>query len=271
MFKQEEEQGAKQNGCNKMSILSIKHLCAGTIDKPLFTLEKQEFDKATFWGIVGANGAGKSTFLKSISGDQPYKGEINFHGAELRDWDSIKRARHIGVLPQSSSLAFSFKAKEVVSLGLTPLSISHHEGKILVRACMHRCDCEHLADAEYPLLSGGEKQRVNLARVLVQISHAESTPLLLLDEALSAQDLGHQHQLLKLIKNLCIEQEMLILAVLHDLNHALKYCDSTMIIHKGQTHGSGLPKKVLDEQALKTCWNYEAEFLANSQGGTVVI
>ncbi|WP_068451744.1 MULTISPECIES: ATP-binding cassette domain-containing protein [unclassified Oleiphilus] len=254
-----------------MSMLSIERLSVGTIDKPLFTLEKQGFDKASFWGIVGANGAGKSSFLKAISGDHAYKGEIRFHDIELQEWDSVERARHIGVLPQSSSLTFSFKAQEVVSLGLTPLSLNHHESKKLVRACMQRCDCEHLADAEYPLLSGGEQQRVNLARVLVQISHAERTPLLLLDEALSAQDLGHQHQLLQLIKSLCIEQEMLILAVLHDLNHALKYCDNTMIIHHGQIHSTGFPTQVIDEKALKTCWNYEAEFLSNRQGRAVVV
>jgi len=223
-----------------------------------------------FWGFVGANGAGKSTFLKAISGDHNYTGQIIFHGTELSQWPALERARHVGVLPQSSSLSFAFKAKEVVELGLTPLSLSHKEAQDRVHDTMTLCDCAHLADKFYPQLSGGEQQRVNLARVLVQISQAEKTPVLLLDEALSAQDLGHQHQLLHLVKKLCTEKNILVIGVLHDLNHVLKYCDKALLIHQGQTLQTGPVKEVLCAENIEQCWKYRPEFVITEHGHALI-
>lgn len=253
-----------------MIVLKAEHLIVQNSKKTLFELDQQSFRAGEFWGIIGANGAGKSSFLKSVAGDYRYSGNILMHGQELQVWPSHLRAQHIGVLPQHSQLSFAFTAKEVVELGLTPLSLHHDQARQLVREMMDLCDCLHLRDDEYPLLSGGEKQRVNLARVLVQISQARETPILLLDEALSAQDLGHQHHLLQLLKSLCRDKRALILGVLHDLNHALQYCDKAMLIHQGVVFETGAPDKVLRPETLKQCWGYEAEFLTNERGTKLI-
>ncbi|WP_068479948.1 MULTISPECIES: heme ABC transporter ATP-binding protein [unclassified Oleiphilus] len=256
---------------NPTIILSVNNLQVKAGNKTLLRTTHEEFSEGEFWAIVGANGAGKSTFLKAISGDNNYTGDILLHGKELRQWDSMERARHVGVLPQSSILSFAFKAKEVVELGLTPLSLSREQAEQVVNECMRRCDCLHLADEYYPQLSGGEQQRVNLARVLVQISQAKQTPILLLDEALSAQDLGHQHQLLEFVTQLCNKQNILIVGVLHDLNHVLKYCDKALLIDQGKAVQKGNVEKVLNAENIERCWRYRAEFITSSEGHKLII
>ncbi|MCH2159920.1 MAG: heme ABC transporter ATP-binding protein [Oleiphilaceae bacterium] len=256
---------------NQKPILEVKNLQVKAGSKLLLETTKEQFNEGEFWAVVGANGAGKSTFLKAISGDNSYKGEILLHGKELKQWNAMDRARHVGVLPQSSTLSFAFKAKEVVELGLTPLSLSREQAEKEVEECMRRCDCLHLADSFYPLLSGGEQQRVNLARVLVQISQAKQTPVLLLDEALSAQDLGHQHQLLEFVTQLCKQHNILIVGVLHDLNHVLKYCDKALLIDQGKAVQKGNVADVLNAENIERCWKYKAEFASSSEGYKLII
>lgn len=253
-----------------MIVLKAEQLLVQHSKKTLFQLDQQGFRAGEFWGIIGANGAGKSSFLKAIAGDYPYSGSIVMHHQELQAWPNHLRAQHIGVLPQHSQLSFAFKAREVVELGLIPLSLNQDKSRQLVREMMEVCDCVHLSEADYPVLSGGEKQRVNLARVMVQISQAQETPILLLDEALSAQDLGHQHQLLELITRLCRDKGALVLGVLHDLNHAMKYCDKAMLIHAGTVFETGAPHEVLRPETLRHCWGYEAEFLYNKRGTKLI-
>lgn len=251
-------------------MLAIQSLECRVKDKAILSIDTISIVSGELNAVIGANGAGKSTLLKAISDDTYSSGEIRFHDRELSLWPSLERARHLAVLPQSSQLNFPFKAGEVVALGLTPLSMTQKDARAQIKLEMKRTDCYHLFDKPYPQLSGGEKQRVQLARVLLQLCQATKPPLLLLDEPTSAQDLGQQHSLLKLIKNLCEELGYASLAILHDLNHVLSYSHQCIVLHRGRLMALGTAAACLTEQNIAEYWGYRAK-LVKHQGQSVII
>lgn len=221
--------------------------------------------------VLGTNGSGKSTLLRLFSGEEtPDEGEVRLYGRNLQDWNSTERARHLALLPQASSMNFAFTAEEVVSLGLTPLSLGWRDARSKVHDVMRLVDCLHLAQKDYPNLSGGERQRVHLARVLVQLSQAERPPVLLLDEPTSAQDLGQQHRLLSLSRELAREQGYGVVAILHDLNLALRYADQCLLLDAGRVVVYGSPSQVINQQTIRRYWGYSATFLHGEEGVLVV-
>ena len=216
--------------------------------------------------LLGPNGAGKTSLLRTIAGELRYQGDILLHGKDIRRWDPLRRARHLAVLPQASQLSFGFTAAEVVALGATPLSLGQRELRAAVQRVMGLTDCISLSGQLYPGLSGGEKQRVHLARVLLQLSQAEQAPVLLLDEPTSAQDLGQQHAVLSQVRRLCIEQGYAVVAVLHDLNQALRYAQHCSLIYGGGVAAAGEPRQVINPASVQQYWGYAAEQIATTQG-----
>lgn len=212
-----------------------------------------------FVALLGPNGAGKSSLLKAISGEVPWRGQVNFHGCALYRWPSDERARHLAVLPQASNLTFPFSVREVVEMGLMPLSLSRADGSRAVRMAMEEADCLPLAERNFPSLSGGEKQRVHLARVLVQLHQAEKAPLLLLDEPVSAQDLGQQHNILGLAAHLARQRGITVMAVLHDVNQALRYSMRCLVLGDGYVVADGLPGDVLTPEKIEQVWGYRPQ------------
>ncbi|MFD2095146.1 heme ABC transporter ATP-binding protein [Corallincola platygyrae] len=252
-------------------MLTLKTVQCEVAGKRLLNLDALELKAGEFLALLGPNGAGKSTLLKSISGDMPATGKISFYGRALGEWPSLARARHLGVLPQASQLSFPFTAREVVALGLTPLSLSRKQADITVRDKMELTDCWSFADRAYPTLSGGERQRVQLARVLLQLSQAEHSPLLLLDEPTSAQDLGQQHAILALAKSLAHDHGFGVIAVLHDLNQVLQYCDRACVLTDGQLHQQGNPEQILTQDMIHDYWHYRPERVHLADGRIAVI
>lgn len=237
-------------------MLKMQSLVCEINGKRLLDVAQLTINSGRFFGLLGANGAGKTTLLKVLSGDMPSKGDILLHGKHLHKWPALERARHLAVLPQASQLGFPFNAEEVVALGLTPLSISRRDGKQQVRYYMQQTDCWQFYDRSYLSLSGGERQRVQLARVLLQLSQAKQTPLLLLDEPTSAQDLGQQHHILSLAKQLCREKNYAVVAILHDLNQVLRYCDDCCLLQHGLISQEGQPQQVLTADTIEAHWQY---------------
>ena len=207
-------------------------------------------------GILGPNGAGKSTLLKVLSGDlTPTNGTITLDDSPLQKWASIDLARRRAVMPQASQLAFPFSARDVVGMGRWPYEklCSPFINRLAVEKAMSLADIKHLADRLYPVLSGGEKQRVQLARALTQsigLTGDTESKFLLLDEPTAGLDIAHQHAVLAAAKKQCKERNTAGLAILHDLNQAAQYCDSIAIISKGTLISNGPTLEVMEPGLL---------------------
>lgn len=210
--------------------------------------------------VIGQNGAGKSTLLKCMSGElAPKRGNISLNGQPLAHWSDEARAQLLAVLPQKSTLAFDFIVEEVVAFGRYPHATSHRHNQKLIRQALDFVELSHYRERRYTKLSGGEQQRVQLARVLVQIWEqvALGHRYLLLDEPTTALDLHHQETLFKQVTQFA-RQGIGILFILHDVNLAARHADRIAVIHQGCIDTEGHPRDVLDESLLARCFQLNA-------------
>lgn len=217
--------------------------------------------------LLGPNGCGKTSLLRAISGELDYTGHIHLFSRPKADWyrthqDHRALARRYGLLSQHSNLNFAFTSREVVQLGLAPGSLSRVEQGERVAHFMQRADVWHLRDRLFPGLSGGEKQRVQLARVLCQLSLAEpgEEKILLLDEPTSALDLKHQHQVLALACEVAGDSTAVI-AVLHDLNLAARYADRMVMLGQGRVQADGAPANLLQPELVEQVYGYRGQLV----------
>ncbi|OAT47991.1 heme ABC transporter ATP-binding protein [Providencia heimbachae] len=212
--------------------------------------------------IIGPNGAGKSSLLKLLTGYvPPSQGECLLEGRSILQWDNNALAKKRAVMKQHSHLQFAFTVEDVVAMGRTPYG-SEHKQKAIEEA-LAQTNCHSLRQCDYRQLSGGEQQRVQLARVLAQLWQPEISPAcLFLDEPTSALDLYHQQHSLRLLHQLSRERPLGVCCVLHDLNLTALYADSVYLIHEGKLVANGSPAQVLTTENL-TRW-YKAD-LAVSQ------
>ncbi|MCF1427752.1 MAG: heme ABC transporter ATP-binding protein [Shewanella sp.] len=247
------------------SVLSLSGLSLSRGGKQILSDINLELMPGKFTALLGPNGAGKSSLLKCLSQDyKPDTGRIELRGKALSDWPQMKLAKELAVLPQHSGLGFAFKAKDVVAFGLYPLTLNQRQGDVLVEYWLERLDITHLSDSLYPELSGGEKQRLHLARVLVQLAQSQKPPVLLLDEPTSALDLAQQHRVLSLLRQLASGQEYTIISVLHDLNQACQYCDELVVLSQGRIAANGTPRCCMNEDLIDNVWHYRPERLNRS-------
>lgn len=247
-------------------ILTIEQLHFSRHEKTVLEIPAWQLAAGQFVGVLGPNGAGKSTLLKLIAGEWQGAGAIHFHAHALKQWDKRELACHLAVLPQSSRLSLPFTAREVVALGGIPLSINRKQLAVLVEEALARTHAASLADALFTELSGGEQQRVQLARVLVQLAQAKKPPLLILDEPISAQDMMQQHAIMHLAMNLAHKQGWSVLAVLHDINFAAHYCDQVCVLREGKMVTAGVPEECLRPDVIEAVWRYRPNTLLNDKG-----
>lgn len=208
--------------------------------------------------LLGPNGAGKSTLLKLLCGEIPSQNNIRYFGKPRSQWQPADLAKHLGMLPQHSTLSFPFLAKEVVELGAIPLNIPNKSTQRIAQKYMQMTDVSHLKERLYPSLSGGEKQRLHLARVLVQLDQADENKILMLDEPTSALDLAHQHNTLKIARKLADENNTAVVVVLHDLNLAAQYSDRLIVLHDGKLVCDDSPWKALKPEMIKRVYGYDS-------------
>ena len=211
--------------------------------------------------VVGPNGAGKSTLLKLLIGDlTPSAGSVVLDEFLLSRWSALEQAKRRAVLPQESSLSFPFSVSEVALMGRNPHGGTSANDRRISEAALERTGSFGLAHREYPTLSGGEKQRVQLSRVLSQIWEAPETGnrYLFLDEPTNNLDLAHQHHSLGVAKGFAREGTG-VLVVLHDLNLAAQYADRVLILCRGGMVALGTPEEVFTTDTL--CATFETSVL----------
>lgn len=222
--------------------------------------------------VLGQNGAGKSTLLKAVSGEWEFQtGEIEFYGQSINAWPRTGLAKSLAVLPQASQVEFPFLVHEIVAIGALPLTLTRAEIRANVDQYLKLTDTWHLRDRMYVQLSGGERQRVHLARVLLQLSQSNKAPLLLLDEPTSAQDLGHQHEIMSLVTSLAKEKGFGLLAVLHDLNLAVRYADRVAIVHDHHLVANDVPASALSPENVRDYWQYLPEKVTSNRNGFALL
>ncbi|MGQ0697973.1 MAG: heme ABC transporter ATP-binding protein [Panacagrimonas sp.] len=218
--------------------------------------------------VLGPNGAGKSTLLRLLARElRPTTGELRLNKKPLDDWSGIELARLRAVLPQAESLNFSFPVEQVVSLGRFPWAgESQGKAREIVRRAMHTAGVTHLADRAYTRLSGGERARVQFARVLAQIMEPcyAATRYLLLDEPTARLDLAYQHDVLATTRQIA-STGVGVVVVLHDPNLALLYADRVLLLKDGATQAYGSPGEVLTVESIQAVFGLAVE-LIHSEG-----
>jgi iron complex transport system ATP-binding protein len=222
-------------------------------------LKDLSFDvpSGTFCSIVGPNGSGKTTTLRALTGEIAYQGSIKISDCEVSKTHPADMANMRGVLPQSSHLSFPFTVYEVVKLGQVTGSETLLEREQTITRALEKVGLENFAHRYYQELSGGEQQRVQLARVLVQVWEPVKDNLsrvLFLDEPISSLDIRHQIQIMKIAREYA-DDGGTVIAVLHDLNLTAAYSDKVILLKDGTTYSQGVPQDVFNKSNLEYVYN----------------
>ncbi|WP_406203656.1 MULTISPECIES: heme ABC transporter ATP-binding protein [unclassified Streptomyces] len=217
--------------------------------------------------LVGPNGAGKSTLLSALAADLPAaEGVVRIHGRPAGDWSAPELALRRAVLPQSASLSFPFAVEEVVRMGRAPWAAVQPDGDDrAVAEAMAATEVTEFAVRPFSALSGGERARVALARVL-----AQRAPLLLLDEPTAALDLKHQELVLRLCRERARAGDAVVV-VLHDLGLAAAYAHRVAILRAGRVAADGPPADVFSERLLSEVYDQPVEVLSHPRTGAVLV
>lgn len=215
-----------------------------------------------FVGIIGPNGSGKSTLLKCVYRVlKPGQGCVRLDGENLNNMSVRSSARKMAVVAQHNYYNFDFSVTEVVLMGRSPhknmLERDNARDYEIVWEALRIVGMEAFAERNFSTLSGGEQQRVILARAL-----AQQTPSLILDEPTNHLDITHQLQLLKIVKGL----RATVLSAIHDLNIAAAFCDKIYVLKSGEIVGQGTPRQVLTPQFIRDIYQVEAEVTEDSRG-----
>nr|WBO77626.1 heme ABC transporter ATP-binding protein [Streptomyces sp. SBE_14.2] len=217
--------------------------------------------------LVGPNGAGKSTLLGALAADiAPAQGVVRIHGRPAPDWSAPELALRRAVLPQSSALSFPFSVEEVVRMGRAPwAALGLEDDDAAVAEAMRRTEVAAFAARPFSALSGGERARVALARVL-----AQRAPLLLLDEPTAALDLRHQELVLRLCRERAAAGDAVVV-VLHDLGLAAAYAHRVAILRGGRVAADGPPEEVFSEELLSEVYDQPVEVLPHPRTGGILV
>lgn len=218
--------------------------------------------------LVGPNGAGKSTLFGVLSGDiEPESGAVTLDGQPLHRFSARELARTRGVLLQHNSVAFSFTGEQVVRMGRAPWARTQRErdDDRVVTQAMRSAEVLEFADRSVSRLSGGERARVGLARVL-----AQDVDVLLLDEPTASLDLKHHEDVMSLARGLA-RAGAAIAIVLHDLNAAITHADRVTLLDQGRVAASGSPREVLTAPLIEDVYGQPVDVFEHPRTGAPVI
>lgn len=241
----------------KLSDLQAKDIYAGYYEGCVVRGLSMEIGAGDFVGIVGPNGSGKTSFIKSLSRAlKPKKGAVMLLGEDIYGLSSREVAKSLAVVPQETPSAFDFSALEIVLMGRNPhlgrLEAAGEEDLEVARRAMESTNIWHLADRSITELSGGERQGVIIAQAL-----AQSPRLLLLDEPIQHLDINHQLSLFKMLEEMC-EGGLAVVIVVHDINLAARYCRELVMIKDGKEHSRGKPEEVIIPDNIRAVFGVDS-------------
>ena len=234
-----------------------------------------EFLPGEFNMILGPNGSGKSTFLKIFSGEIPAnEGSVFYSGKQIRTIKNEELAKFRAVMSQQPELSFPLTVDEVVLMGRYPhFNFNPNKKDIAIcEAVMERMNLSSFRERNYLTLSGGEKQRVQFARVLAQIweQPAAGTRYLFLDEPLTSLDINYQQEFLQLAREFT-KKDTVLVAVMHDINLATQYGDRLFFLKQGELIAHGMPKDILNEALIKKVFDVETTIINNPKTNTPLV
>lgn len=251
-----------------MSIIT-HDLSISFMDKPCLKNVQLTAEPNQLTVLIGPNGAGKSTLLKACCGDfEAVSNHVSLNGKNIAQYSAAELAQIRAVMTQSYEMGFSFTVSEVVTMGCYAFEhlITRQDMAKIVRDVMNYMSISHLHDQNFMTLSGGEKQRTQLARVLAQLwfPYQQDTPrFLLLDEPTSSLDIYHQHQVLSLAKTLT-NRNIGVIAVVHDLSLAANFADQLVLLNHGEVITQGTAEKVLQRHHLDKVYGVKGDFFHSS-------
>ncbi|MBB4094228.1 ABC transporter ATP-binding protein [Ochrobactrum pecoris] len=242
-----------------MTSLSVKNLSVSLGGKTALSDASFNIHGGEFIGLIGPNGAGKTTLLRAILGLVASRGEISLDGDDLRQTSASMKAQNLAYLPQDRDVAWPVSVEMLVSLGRSALkpvfaSLSAQD-EVLIETAMQRMDVARFRDRSATELSGGERARVLIARVL-----AQDTPVILADEPVAGLDPSHQLGLMQSFAELAQEGRTVV-ASLHELSLAAQHCTRLILLDKGHIVADGKPTEVLTPQLLHDVYGIRAKIM----------
>lgn len=240
-----------------INIIEIKNITIKYGDYEVLRDISFDIKKGEFTSIIGPNGAGKSTVLKAIMKNIDLSsGDISIKGKSIKNITHKEKACIIGFVPQEFNISFDFTVYDIVAMGRNPylakLKKSKYDDKKIIEESLQKTNTYEFKDKYFNSLSGGEKQRVIIARAL-----AQQPEILILDEATSSLDIHHQLDILELIHSLNREDGLTVLTIMHDLNLASRFSDKIVLLSKKGIVKHGEPNEVIDEQVLKNVYDMD--------------
>ena len=239
--------------------LSVKDLKVDIATKQIVKGISLSVNDNEFIGLIGPNGSGKSTLLKAIYRVlKPFSGSVFLDGKDMKDINPKTIAKNLAVVSQFNNINFDFKVIDIVLMGRSPhKSLLESENKndyTIATESLKKVGMDHYANRSFSSLSGGEKQRVILARAL-----AQKPKILILDEPTNHLDIKYQIEILSLVKNL----DICVLAALHDLTLASQYCHKLIVLKDGQIVTEGIPKEIVTSEMIKDVYDIDSYIYTN--------
>ena len=240
-------------------MLKIENLSVSYGSRHVLNSISLEVNSGEVVALIGPNGAGKSTLVRAVSGIIPVQaGRVRTNGDNLLSLSPMQRARFLAVVPQVANMPPAYSVWETVLMGRTPylnfLGQASAKDEAIVRQALEKVDALDLAERRVGEISGGEQQRVLLARAL-----AQATPILLLDEPTVHLDLQHQVSLMETVRALAHTESLAILIALHDLNLAAHYADRLALLVAGEIKAIGTPRQVLTPEMISAAYHLQVQ------------